>query len=104
VYYNLVVTGLSVAAAFLIGTVEILGLLTSELHLHGGLWDFMANFDINKAGFTIAGLFLVVWAVAIAVWRFAGLETRWDNALPPPLVRPFARDYDFRAPIAAPDS
>ena len=83
VYYNLVVTGLSVAAAFLIGTVEILGILTSELHLHGGFWDFMANFDINKAGFTIAGLFLVVWAVAIAVWRFGGLESRWDRALPP---------------------
>jgi nickel/cobalt transporter (NiCoT) family protein len=83
VYYNLVVTGLSVAAAFLIGTVEILGILTSELNLHGGFWDFMANFDINKAGFTIAGLFLVVWAVAIAVWRFAGLESRWDQALPP---------------------
>jgi len=83
VYYNLVVTGLSVAAAFLIGTVEILCILTSELHLHGGFWGFMANFDINKAGFTIAGLFLVVWAVAIAVWRFAGLESRWDNALPP---------------------
>src|SRR5579859_6699932 len=83
VYYNLVVTGLSVAAAFLIGTVEMLGILTSELHLRGGFWDFMANFDINKAGFTIAGLFLVVWAVAIAVWRFAGLESRWDNALPP---------------------
>jgi len=43
----------------------------------------MANFDINKAGFRIAGLFLVVWAVAIAVWRFADLESRWDNALPP---------------------
>jgi high-affinity nickel-transport protein len=83
VYYNLVVTGLSVAAAFLIGTVEILGILTSELHLHGGFWDFMANFDINKAGFTIAGLFGVVWAVAIAVWRFGDLEARWDNALPP---------------------
>lgn len=83
VYYNLVVTGLSVAAAFLIGTVEILGILTSELHLHGLFWDFMANFDINKAGFTIAGLFLVVWAVAIAVWRFGRLESRWDHALPP---------------------
>jgi nickel/cobalt transporter (NiCoT) family protein len=83
VYYNLVVTGLSVAAAFLIGTVEVLGILTSELNLHGAFWDFMANFDLNKAGFTIAGLFLVVWAVAIAVWRFGGLESRWDSALPP---------------------
>jgi high-affinity nickel-transport protein len=83
VYYNLVITGLSIAAAFLIGTVELLSILTSELHLHGSFWDFMANFDINKAGFTIAALFVVVWAVAIAVWRFGGLESRWDRAAPP---------------------
>ena len=30
VYYNLVITGLSIAAAFLIGTIEVLGVLTSE--------------------------------------------------------------------------
>jgi nickel/cobalt transporter (NiCoT) family protein len=83
VYYNLVITGLSIAAAFLIGTVEIIGVLTSELHLRGSFWDFMANFDINKAGFTIAGLFVVVWAVALAIWRFGNVESRWDAALPP---------------------
>jgi high-affinity nickel-transport protein len=86
VYYNLVITGLSIAAAFLIGTVEMLGVLTSKLHLHGSVWDFMANFDINKAGFTIAALFVIVWAVALAVWRFAGIESRWaaSDASGPP--------------------
>jgi nickel/cobalt transporter (NiCoT) family protein len=83
VYYNLVITGLSIAAAFLIGTVEILGVLTGEMHLHGGFWTFMANFDINKAGFTIAGLFVVVWVAAGAVWRFGNIESRWDSAIPP---------------------
>jgi high-affinity nickel-transport protein len=84
VYYNLVITGLSIAAAFLIGTVEILGLLTDELHLHGAFWNFMAGFDINKAGFTIAGLFIVVWAVALAVWRFGKIEARWGPSGSPP--------------------
>ena len=37
VYYNLVITGLSIGAAFIIGTIEILGMLTTELHLHGGV-------------------------------------------------------------------
>ena len=55
VYYNLVITGLSIGAAFIIGTIEILGVLTTELHLHGGFWDVMANFNINVAGFCIAG-------------------------------------------------
>jgi high-affinity nickel-transport protein len=83
VYYNLVITGLSVAAAFLIGTVELLGVLTAELHLHGSFWDFMAGFDINKAGFTIAGLFAVTWAVAVAVWHFARIDARWSPPPPP---------------------
>ena len=83
VYYNLVITGLSIAAAFLIGTVELLGILTSELHLHGPFWDFMANFDINKAGFTIAVLFVVVWVGAVAAWRFGNIESRWEGAIPP---------------------
>jgi len=83
VYYNLVITGLSIAAAFLIGTVEILGLLTSELGLHGPFWDFAAGFDINKAGFTIAALFVAVWAVAIVVWRLGNIESRWQASGPP---------------------
>ena len=82
VYYNLVITGLSIAVAFLIGTIEIFGLLSGELHIHGGFWDFMANFDLNQAGFAIAGLFVVVWAVAIGYWRLAKVETRWVAASP----------------------
>ena len=63
--------------AFLIGTIEIFGLLSAELHIHGGFWDFMANFNINKAGFAIAGLFVAVWAVALGYWRFGRVEARW---------------------------
>jgi nickel/cobalt transporter (NiCoT) family protein len=77
VYYNLVITGLSIAVAFLIGTIEIVGLLSSELHVHGGVWDFVANFDINRAGFMVAGLFVVVWAGAVIYWKLAHLERRW---------------------------
>ena len=81
VYYNLVITGLSIAAAFLIGTIEILGVLTSEMHLSGSFWDFMANFDINKAGFAIAALFAITWIVALAFWRYGNVEARWQKGL-----------------------
>ena len=77
VYYNLIITGLSIAVALLIGTIEIFGLVSSELHGHGGFWDFMANFDINRAGFAIAGLFVLVWVVAIGYWRIGKVELRW---------------------------
>jgi nickel/cobalt transporter (NiCoT) family protein len=83
VYYNLVITGLSIAVAFLIGTIEVFGLLSTELHIHGGFWNFMANFDINKAGFAIAALFIVVWAIAVTYWKVAKVETRWMPAARP---------------------
>jgi high-affinity nickel-transport protein len=80
VYYNITITGLSVAAAFLIGTIELLGLLPSELNLRGSFWSFMANFNINTAGFIIVGMFAVTWLVALSIWRFGHIEQRWDNA------------------------
>jgi high-affinity nickel-transport protein len=78
VYYNLVITALSIGAAFIIGTIEILGILTTEMNLHGAFWDTMANFNINVAGFCIAGLFVAVWAVALIYWRVGDVEARWS--------------------------
>jgi nickel/cobalt transporter (NiCoT) family protein len=82
VYYNLVITGLSIGAAFIIGTIEIIGVLTNELHLHGAFWDAMANFNINVAGFCIAGLFIVIWAAALAYWKWGSVESRWTENVP----------------------
>jgi high-affinity nickel-transport protein len=82
VYYNLVITGLSIGAAFIIGTIEILGILTTEAHLHGAFWSAMANFNINIAGFCIAALFIGVWAVALTYWRLGRVESRWTANVP----------------------
>jgi len=78
VFYNMTITGLSVFVAVFIGTIEILGLIGSEYNLTGGFWDFMANFDINKAGFVIVGIFALTWIVALAVWRFGRIEQKWE--------------------------
>jgi len=80
VYYNITITSLSVGVAFLIGTIEILGLITNELHLKGGFWRTAAHFNINAAGFAIVGLFVVTWVVALAIWRFGRVEHRWEMA------------------------
>src|SRR6201996_4474282 len=81
VYYNLVITALSIGAAFIIGTIELLSVLTSEVHLHGAFWDLMANFNINAAGFVIAGMFILVWAVALIYWRAGNVEDKWTAGL-----------------------
>ena len=80
IYYNIVITALSVAVAFVIGTIELLGLLPSELGWSGAGWRFFERFNINTAGFIVVGLFAVAWAVALLVWRFGRIEARWEKA------------------------
>jgi nickel/cobalt transporter (NiCoT) family protein len=79
VYYNLTVTGLSVFVAFFVGTIEILGLVGQEYNLSGGFWSFMDNFNINKAGFVIVGIFVLTWIAALAIWHFGKIEQKWDS-------------------------
>ncbi len=79
VYYNMTVTGLSVFVALFIGTIEILGLIGQEYDLSGGFWTFLGDFDINKAGFVIVGIFVLTWIAALAVWRFGKIEQKWDS-------------------------
>jgi high-affinity nickel-transport protein len=82
VYYNLAITGLSVSICFFIGTIEILGLLPTELGgLHGGFWHFMRAFDINRAGFVIVGMFVLTWVGALLLWKYAHVEERWTAKL-----------------------
>jgi high-affinity nickel-transport protein len=80
VYYNITITALSIAVAFGVGGVEIVGLLATELHIHGWFADGMANFDLNTVGFIVAGLFVAVWALALGIWRFGRVEERWEAA------------------------
>ena len=81
VFYNLTMTGLSVAVAFLIGTIELLGLLGQEAGLHSPFWNVVKGFNINTAGFAIVGLFAATWAVALVYWRLAKVEEKWNDAL-----------------------
>jgi high-affinity nickel-transport protein len=78
VFYNLAVTGLSVAVALLIGAVELLSVLADRLGLTGGVWDLVARVNLNALGYVVVGLFVLTWTGALAVWRFGHIEERWS--------------------------
>lgn len=77
VYYNITVTGLSVAVAMIVGTAQLLGLLAEQLQLHGGFWDWVTGLDLNTVGFVIVALFALTWVGALLIWRFGRFEERW---------------------------
>jgi nickel/cobalt transporter (NiCoT) family protein len=81
VYYNITITGLSVAVALFIGTIELAGLLTAKLGLHGQIASWFQNFNINTAGFIIVGMFVATWTIALAIWRFAKIEEKWTAGM-----------------------
>jgi high-affinity nickel-transport protein len=81
VYYNITITGLSVAVALLVGTVELLSVLADKLRLNGTFWSWVGSIDLNLVGYVIVALFVLTWAVAVAVWRLGRIEERWSAAL-----------------------
>jgi nickel/cobalt transporter (NiCoT) family protein len=81
VFYNITITGLSVAVALLIGTIELLQVLSSKLSLAGAFWDWLNNLDFNLIGYCIVGLFVATWVVALSVWRFGRIEEKWTAHL-----------------------
>jgi high-affinity nickel-transport protein len=78
VFYNLTITGLSVAVAVVIGTVELGGLIADKLSLSGSFWSWFENIDLGALGLLIAGMFVATWGIALAVWRYGRIEERWD--------------------------
>jgi high-affinity nickel-transport protein len=86
VYYNLAITGLSVAICLFIGGIETLTLLPYEfrgLRQTRGLWGVLARFNLNTAGFVIVALFLLTWLVALLIWRYGHIEEKWGARLQP---------------------
>jgi high-affinity nickel-transport protein len=80
VYYNIVITGLSVSVALFVGGLEICQVISKQLNLTGFFWDYANGFDLNSAGFIIVGVFVVVWAVALLLWKYGKVEERWHDS------------------------
>jgi high-affinity nickel-transport protein len=79
VFYNLTITGLSVAVA--LGTIEVGGLISSKLDLSGAFWSWSENVDINVLGFVMVAMFVAMWVIALVIWRFGRIEERWSAHL-----------------------
>jgi high-affinity nickel-transport protein len=78
VFYNLTITGLSVAVALLIGGVELTSVFADRLGIRTGPLAAIAAIDLGGLGYLVVGLFALAWAIALAVWKFGRIEERWS--------------------------
>lgn len=81
IYYNITTTGLSIFVAFVIGTIELLGLLSKEAGFTGPPWDTLDAIDINLAGRAIVGIFFVVWIGAVLYYKIRKIDQRYPTAI-----------------------
>jgi len=77
IYYNLSVTGLSVAVAVVIGSIELLAVLHERFGFDSWLTDGVAELDLGNVGFVVVGVFVLVWAAAVSYWKWGRVEERW---------------------------
>jgi hypothetical protein len=63
------------------------------------------HFNINSAGFVIAGMFVATWLAAVLIWRFGRIEEKWAVRLQPTPLRLVSRAGSVGPePLGAPTS
>ncbi|XJZ26646.1 HoxN/HupN/NixA family nickel/cobalt transporter [Bacillota bacterium Lsc_1132] len=80
VYYNLTITALSVAAALLIGTIELAQVFSEKMGWTNGFWHSIQQLDISWLGYLLVILFALSWGISFAIWKICKIEERWDQA------------------------
>lgn len=76
-YYNIVITALSVFVALVIGLIEVLSLVADRSGATSGPLAWVAAINLDSVGFVIVGVFVVTWVVALLIWKLGGLDRRW---------------------------
>jgi high-affinity nickel-transport protein len=77
VYYNIVITALSVAVALGIGSIELISILVERVGISTGPLAAIGGIDLDSVGYTVVALFVCTWILALGVWRFGHIEERW---------------------------
>ncbi len=68
-YYNLNITLVSVLVALVVGTIEIISIISGPLGLTGGIWDFLTNLDFGVLGGIIIGIFVLSWVISTIIYK-----------------------------------
>lgn len=71
IYYNMIITFVSVLVAVVIGSIEALALAADKLALDGPFWRFIAaaSDHFGVLGYLVIGLFVLSWGVSMLVYR-----------------------------------
>ena len=73
---NRTITILSILAAGVISIIEVGQVFAMERGLNNGFWGWLQNLDFGKMGFTLVGMFILVWVVSLVCWKAFNLDKK----------------------------
>lgn len=80
IFYNISTTGLSIAVALVIGSIELMQVLIHLLQLQGGWYQRIADLDFGVLGYLIVAVFLLAWLLSVLWWKLARVEEKYGQA------------------------
>ena len=82
IYYNITTTGLSIFVAFVIGTIQFVGVLSDKTNIDNYQpFTFIAGLDLNRVGFFIVASFVGAWLISVLIWRLGNYEARYSSGI-----------------------
>ena len=79
IYYNLIITSLSITVAVLIGSIQFVSVAHDDFGLANPVTDWVSTLSLDNVGFIVVGLFAITWAGAVAFWKYGQPERRWQS-------------------------
>ncbi len=82
IYYNITTTGLSIFVAFVIGTIQFVGVLADKTNIDNYQpFTFIASLDLNRVGYFIVASFVGAWLISVLIWRLGRYEARYSSGI-----------------------
>jgi len=82
IYYNLTTTGLSIFVAFVIGTIQLVGVLSEKTSIAKYQpFTAIAEIDLNRVGYFIVASFVAAWLISVLIWKFGRYEKRYSSGI-----------------------
>ena len=82
IYYNITTTGLSIFVAFVIGTIQLIGVLAEKTSIDNYQpFTLIAEIDLNRVGYFIVASFVGAWLLSVLIWKIGKYEARYSSGI-----------------------
>ena len=82
IYYNLTTTGLSIFVALVIGTIQVVAVLSEKTDIENlPVFSTIAAIDLGGIGYFIVLSFVAAWVASVLIWKYGRYEERYSSGI-----------------------